>query len=370
MFDATPLPDIQLQVRGVTRRFGNFTALNDVSVDVRRGEFLTLLGPSGSGKSTLLNILAGFDNPTQGQLIQDGQDVTRKAAEARNFGMVFQGYALFPHMSVARNVAFPLRVRKVPAADQTRRVAEVLDRVGLTAHADKLPRQLSGGQQQRVALARALVFSPDILLLDEPLSALDKNLREQLQLEFQRIHRAFGTTFIFVTHDQTEALALSSRIAIFDRGRLMQIDAPDRIYTRPATRFVAEFLGQINLFAVQSVTASPNGILARFGSATLAAPGHLQGAGWIGVRPENMRLGTRPPQDGQNGVPVTVSGVSYHGPSVLVNLTTVPDGATNALSATMPAAAWASFDAARPLWLCWAPEDGLVFPPEAATANE
>ncbi|KGJ02064.1 spermidine/putrescine ABC transporter [Paracoccus versutus] len=349
---------------GITRKFGSFTALDDVSIDVRRGEFLTLLGPSGSGKSTLLNILAGFDAPTEGRLVQDGHDVTRKPAEARNFGMVFQGYALFPHMSVARNVAFPLRVRKVPESEQKRRVAEVLERVGLSAHADKLPRQLSGGQQQRVALARALVFSPDVLLLDEPLSALDKNLREQLQLEFQRIHREFKTTFIFVTHDQTEALALSSRIAIFNRGRLMQMDGPTDIYTRPSSRFVAEFLGQINLFRVENVTSAKDGISGRFGECLLAAPGHVRDPAWVGVRPENMRLKATQPDASQNAVPVTVNAVSYHGPTVLLSLTAATDGTTNVLSATMPASEWTDFDAQKPHWLCWSRDDSLVFPQE------
>ena len=214
---------VGVQAIDIGKSFGAFWALKNVSLDVDRGEFLTLLGPSGSGKTTFLMILAGFERATTGRLLSEGEDITAKSAESRSFGMVFQGYALFPHMTVAQNIAFPLKVRKVPRDVINRRVTEIIQRVGLGGQERKLPSKLSGGQQQRVALARALVFEPSVLLLDEPFSALDKHLRGRMQEEVKRLHKDFGTTFIFVTHDQIEALSLSSRIAIFNHGELLQI---------------------------------------------------------------------------------------------------------------------------------------------------
>ncbi len=244
---------VSLQAIGVGKSFGSFQALKNVTLDVGRGEFLTLLGPSGSGKTTFLMIVAGFEQPTVGRLMSEGEDITLRSAETRSFGMVFQGYALFPHMTVAQNIAFPLQVRKTPRDVTQRRVGEIIERVGLSGHESKLPAKLSGGQQQRVALARALVFEPSVLLLDEPFSALDKHLRGRMQDEVKRLHQEFGTTFIFVTHDQSEALSLSSRIAIFNHGELLQIAAPQEVYERPTSRFVAEFLGEINLLPVEDV---------------------------------------------------------------------------------------------------------------------
>src|SRR5690606_21273271 len=210
----------EIGATGIGKDFGEFTALADITLTVGRGEFLTLLGPSGSGKTTFLMILSGFEAPTAGRLTLDGRDMTRTPAEERAFGMVFQGYALFPHMTVEENIAFPLKVQKRSAAAEKRRVAEIVEMVGLGGHGHKRPSGLSGGQQQRVALARALVYEPPVLLLDEPFSALDKNLRGQMQEEMRRLHRETGTTFVFVTHDQSEALALSTRVAIFEKGRL------------------------------------------------------------------------------------------------------------------------------------------------------
>jgi putative spermidine/putrescine transport system ATP-binding protein len=224
-----------LRAVGIEKHYGATRALDGVSLDIEEGEFLTLLGPSGSGKTTFLMILAGFVAPTSGRIEENGVDVTKRPPEQRHYGMVFQGYALFPHMSVEDNIGFPLRTRRVAAAERRRRVDDIVEKVGLTEHLKKRPHQLSGGQQQRVALARALVFSPKVLLLDEPLSALDKNLRGQMQLELRRLHGETGTTFVFVTHDQSEALALSSRVAIFDEGRLQQVGAPDTSTRNRAT---------------------------------------------------------------------------------------------------------------------------------------
>ncbi|TIX02693.1 MAG: ABC transporter ATP-binding protein, partial [Mesorhizobium sp.] len=248
----------EIKAIGIGKSFGSFRALDDLTLDIGRGEFLTLLGPSGSGKTTFLMILAGFVQPTDGRLYSDGVDITERPAEQRAAGMVFQGYALFPHMSVEANIAFPLKVRKKSSAEIKRRVGEMIERVGLKGHEKKLPSQLSGGQQQRVALARALVFEPGVLLLDEPFSALDKGLRGQMQAEMKRLHQETGTTFVFVTHDQSEALALSSRVAIFNHGNLLQVGAPDEVYDRPASRFVAEFLGEINMLPLKGVRNADN----------------------------------------------------------------------------------------------------------------
>jgi putative spermidine/putrescine transport system ATP-binding protein len=222
----------------------------DLQLQVTEGEFLTLLGPSGSGKTTTLMMLAGFEAPDTGAIRVRGQAVHTLPPHRRNIGMVFQHYALFPHMSVAQNIAFPLDVRKIPATQKREKVAAALARVRLQGFDDRKPAQLSGGQQQRVALARALVFEPPIVLMDEPLGALDKNLREELQLEIKRIHRETGTTILYVTHDQAEAMTMSDRIALFNEGCIQQCAAPDVLYNAPANRFVAQFLGDNNFFAL------------------------------------------------------------------------------------------------------------------------
>src|SRR5882757_10190181 len=239
----------ELSLDRVSKHYGTVAALNDVSLSVARGEFLTLLGPSGSGKTTMLMAIAGFVAPTSGRILLNGQPIQHLPPDKRNFGMVFQGYALFPHLTVARNIAFPLEVRGTPKSEIDRKVGDALGLVQLGALADRLPRQLSGGQQQRVALARALVFAPHLLLLDEPLSALDRKLRADMQIELKAFHRKVGLTFIYVTHDQEEALSMSDRVAILRDGKLLQLGAPNELYERPATRFVAEFLGRSNFLA-------------------------------------------------------------------------------------------------------------------------
>lgn len=235
-----------LSLLGLTKRYGDFTALDDVSFDVSNGEFITVLGPSGSGKSTLLRIIAGFVDPTAGDVRIDGASILRRPPHRRNVGLVFQNYALFPHMSVRDNVAFPLRMRKIGRKDQDIRVAAALDLVQLAELADRFPRQLSGGQQQRVALARTLIFEPRVLLLDEPLGALDKKLREHMQTEIRRIQNKLGVTVFHVTHDQSEALAMSDRIVVMNVGRVAQVGRPEDIYNSPVDSFIAEFIGRGN----------------------------------------------------------------------------------------------------------------------------
>jgi putative spermidine/putrescine transport system ATP-binding protein len=237
----------RLKLVGLTKRFAGFFAVDALDLEVESGEFLTLLGPSGSGKTTTLMMIAGFVPPTAGEIFLDERPITAVAPDRRNIGVVFQHYALFPHMTVFDNVAFPLRMRRVAKPGIRRRVGEALAMVQLAGLETRMPRQLSGGQQQRVALARALVFQPEVLLMDEPLGALDKNLREQMQLELKRLHRSLGITVVYVTHDQAEALTLSDRIALMNRGRIEQLGAAQELYERPVNAFVAEFLGESNL---------------------------------------------------------------------------------------------------------------------------
>ncbi|MCO5091695.1 ABC transporter ATP-binding protein [Bosea sp. (in: a-proteobacteria)] len=227
---------------------GLTNAVEDVSIDIRKGEFISFLGPSGSGKTTTLMMIAGFEEPSHGGIMLAGNDLTRTKPWRRNIGMVFQNYALFPHLNVIANVGFPLKMRKRPPAEIAERVKRTLDMVGLSSFAHRLPRELSGGQQQRVALARGLVFDPDVLLLDEPLGALDKNLREHMQFEIKRIHQELGVTMIYVTHDQTEAMSMSDRVAVFNKGRIEHLADPLEIYRYPSTKFVGEFLGDSNFF--------------------------------------------------------------------------------------------------------------------------
>jgi putative spermidine/putrescine transport system ATP-binding protein len=230
----------------VEKMYGTFHAVRRLNLTIGRGEFLTFLGPSGSGKTTTLNMLAGFERPSQGAIMLDGKSVDRLPPYERNIGMVFQNYALFPHMSVANNVAFPLSVRKVPQAEIGPRVTRALEMVRLEQFKDRKPAQLSGGQQQRVALARALVFQPSLVLMDEPLGALDKKLREHMQIELKQIHEMLGVTIVYVTHDQSEALTMSDRVAIFESGSIVQIGTPGELYKMPATAFVASFIGENN----------------------------------------------------------------------------------------------------------------------------
>ncbi|MDR0602421.1 MAG: ABC transporter ATP-binding protein [Treponema sp.] len=236
-------------IGGVTKSFGDFTALNRVSLEINKGEFFSLLGPSGCGKTTLLRIIAGFEHPDNGSVTIDGDDVLPLPPNRRQVNTVFQNYALFPHLTVFENVAFPLRIRHVPKPEVLSRVNEYLRLVQLENHAQKRPNQLSGGQKQRVAIARALINEPRVLLLDEPLSALDAKLRQHMLIELDQIHDKIGITFIYVTHDQQEALSVSDRLAVMDQGNILQTGTPHEIYESPATNFVARFIGETNLFS-------------------------------------------------------------------------------------------------------------------------
>ena len=309
-----------LELRGIAKAYGALLAVADLSIRVARGEFLSLLGPSGSGKTTTLMMIAGLLQPSAGEIFLDSRPVTRLPPYKRNVGLVFQNYALFPHMTVERNIAFPLRMRDTGRDEIDRRVGDVLRLVGLPEHGRRFPKQLSGGQQQRVALARAMVFEPPILLMDEPLGALDKKLRGQMQLEIKRLHRQLGMSIVYVTHDQEEALVMSDRIAVFNMGRLEQIGNPVALYERPATRFVAEFLGDSNIFQ-GTATAQANGFCVleapglrlRAIANGAAAPGTPM---VVAVRPERIRLSaTAPIADAENVVAGRIAEIVYLGQS-------------------------------------------------------
>ncbi len=273
---------------------GETLIVRDLNLDIRRGEFLTLLGPSGSGKTTCLMMLAGFETPTGGEIRLDNQIINRVPPYKRNIGMVFQNYALFPHMTVAENLRFPLQVRKLPAADVDARVRRALGMVQLENFAARYPQQLSGGQQQRIALARALVFDPQLVLMDEPLGALDKNLRERMQLEIKHIQRTLGITVVFVTHDQSEALTMSDRIAVFNHGVIQQIDSPETLYEYPANSFVANFIGENNALngTVLAIEGDECDVRLDCGTMLRARAGNVGAGGrtLLSVRPERVVL--------------------------------------------------------------------------------
>ena len=284
-----------LEIRNVTRRFGSLVAVDRVSLAIEAGEFFTLLGPSGCGKTTLLRMVAGFDEPDEGQLLLDGKSLAGIPSERRPVHTVFQSYALFPHMTVAGNIAFPLEMAGRPREEIDRRVKEALALVHLEDKPESFPHELSGGQKQRVALARGLVNKPRLLLLDEPLGALDAKLREEMQVELINLQREVGVTFVFVTHAQYEALALSHRIAVMNDGRVEQLDTPDRLYTAPANRFVAGFIGKINLFDVEVVEAAHAHFTLRAAGLGDFAAAPVEGVrtgdrGAFALRPELVRI--------------------------------------------------------------------------------
>jgi putative spermidine/putrescine transport system ATP-binding protein len=317
-----------LELRDVRKLYGRTAAVDGVNLTLRRGEFLTFLGPSGSGKTTTLAMVAGLQTPTSGRIILDGQPLDPLPRYRRYIGMVFQHDALFPHMTVAKNIAFPLAMRKTEAEERKRRVAEALRLVGLPDFGDRFPNQLSGGQQQRVALARAMVFQPPLLLMDEPLGALDKKLREQMQLEILRLHRELGMSILYVTHDQEEALVMSDRIAVFNDGRIQQIGSAEELYERPISRFVAGFLGESNLIrgkvvgidSGECVLESRHGRLRAFNTAQLKAGDEAV----VAVRPERLTI-TVASAERENLVKGRVVEVIYLGQSRKYVLKTADD---------------------------------------------
>jgi spermidine/putrescine transport system ATP-binding protein len=352
-----------VRLTGIGKRFGTEAAVRDVDIDIAPGEFVSLLGPSGCGKSTTLRIIAGLTKPDSGQVHLAGRDVTALPVRERQVGMVFQSLALFPHMSVSRNVAFGLRMRRLPAAEIGRRVAAVLDMVRLSNMAEKLPAQLSGGQQQRVALARALVIEPRVLLLDEPLSALDRNLREEMQGEIRRITRQIDVTSVFVTHDQQEAFALSDRIAVMNAGRIEQYDTPRGLFTRPRTAFVAAFTGVGNLFGARRGKGARDAVL-DFGAAVTVKDDLPDGEFRIGLRPEQVCLSPAATTAPRHAIAGRVGKVVYLGTSVEVEV--APEQAPDThFTVRMPATSWPGGgdgpSPGEPVWLSWDEAAALVF---------
>ncbi|MGH9133168.1 MAG: ABC transporter ATP-binding protein [Ilumatobacteraceae bacterium] len=360
-------------LEGVWKRFGDFVAVGGADIAIGRGEFFAMLGPSGCGKTTTLKMIAGFEQPTEGRVLLEGSDVSRTPPYKRNVNTVFQQYALFPHMTVAENVAFGPRSKKTPRAEFEPRVRQMLDIVRLAEFADRKPSQLSGGQQQRVALARALVNYPSALLLDEPLAALDLKLREAMQLELKRIQREVGITFVFVTHDQGEALTMSDRIAVMSEGRVEQIGTPEDIYHRPASLFVAGFIGSANLL--------PGTISERHGDEAdveLAAGPTVRAAGLgdigtgsrvsVMLRPERLRVSQHAGNDGTS-LPGTVTDVIFQGASARLGLA-LADG-TELVTHVGTDAALPFLRPGDPIHVTWTPQSAYLLPgwPQRAGAT-
>ena len=309
----------RVELRNISRKYGHFDAVKNVNLTIEAGEFMTFLGPSGSGKTTTLNLIAGFSDVSAGEIAIGGTEMHRIPPYRRNLGVVFQSYALFPHMTVAQNISFPLEQRKIPRAQRQHLVREAIQLVELQGLESRVPSQLSGGQQQRAALARALVFKPNVLLLDEPLGALDKKLREALQDELKRIHNNVRSTFIFVTHDQEEALSLSDRIAIFNKGAIEQVGTGQQLYEAPETLFVARFLGDSNTWKGERLANGPQSSVLSVGGNRIVAPLTAdESRNVLLLRPEKLRLRPRdgqPPPPGHNKLAATVTATTYLGSS-------------------------------------------------------
>jgi len=358
-------PAAAVRLDGISKRFGDVVALHGVSLQVRRGELMTLLGPSGCGKTTLLNLVAGFLAPDTGEIAIDGARVTDLPTWRREIGMTFQNYALFPHMSVASNVGYGLRARRLEKTEIARLVAAALELVKLTGLEDRKPRQLSGGQQQRVALARALVVRPKVLLLDEPFSALDRNLRGSMQVELREIQRKLDVTTIFVTHDQGEALSLSDHIAVMAEGGIRQLGTPDDVYRRPADRFVASFVGDVNVLRARlerrdggTATVALNTARVTVPSAPLdgAPPG---AAVDLFVRPEDLRVAEGGTAAVLHG---TVAALVYQGGHVDVHVDTLDAGAGRVLLRIPGQAAMARWPLGTRVGIALATEEAVAFP--------
>ncbi|GHF03755.1 polyamine-transporting ATPase [Aliiroseovarius zhejiangensis] len=358
MTDQTPL----VRIEGLSKHFGPTVALDDLTLDIAQGEFVTFLGPSGCGKSTTLRILGGFERPTTGRVILDGEDVTNQPPEKRHVNMVFQDYALFPHMTVAQNVAFGLELKGMGKAAIKRRLDEILSFLELDAFGDRYPVQLSGGQRQRVALARALAPDPALLLLDEPLGALDAKLRGQVQQELKSIQRRTHKTFFFVTHDQEEALTMSDRIVVMNKGRVEQDGTPEELYFRPASRFVAEFIGETNLLSGQMRGTEGDKVVMDWQGAILMgkAPDKLPGEGQpitASVRLEKLGFHAERPQTG-NAVQGRVVGKTFLGSRMAMQIA-VGDGGDALLRAYVDAETGQSVGN-DPVWIGWEADNMAV----------
>ena len=373
--DSSPMPgedrDVAIALEGVSKRFGKADAVRGVTLAIGEGEFFSLLGPSGCGKTTTLRMIAGFEVPDEGRIVLQQQDVTTVSANHRPINMVFQQYALFPHMSIYDNVAFGLKIKRVPRSERRDRVLELLDVVGLEGFERRHPRQLSGGQQQRVALARALVNRPAALLLDEPLGALDVKLRKQMQFELKRIQHELGTTFVYVTHDQEEALAMSDRIAVMNGGRVEQIGGPREIYEHPRTAFVADFIGSLNALDLTVDELVGACAVMRFGEGERVVVPVGSGTGTgdslrVAMRPERVQIAPAgsPGIDGGSRLEGTIAEVVYLGMYTQFHVDT---RAGRVVSHHLADDSVESFEPGLPVALCWEAEHTSVIGAAAPT---
>ncbi|WLR93251.1 ABC transporter ATP-binding protein [Shinella zoogloeoides] len=359
-----------LTVQKLSKHYGDFVALAETDLIVADGEFLTLLGPSGSGKTTLLSLVAGLARPDGGAVLIGSDDVTYSAPHLRDIGVVFQNYALFPHMTILENIAFPLKMRKVEAGEAKRRAHEALEMIRLPHIAQRYPRELSGGQQQRVALARCMVYRPSIILMDEPLGALDKKLREHMQLEIKRIHRELGATIIYVTHDQEEAMTMSDRICLMNSGRIEQLGTPGDLYFRPQTLFVADFLGESNLLPAKveavkggeiAVAIGVNGVRGRALADGRLAPGATV---HIMIRPQNLSIAPAGAADGAK-LQATVTDVMVTGSLTKVYMKAAEEGLPDLVAAFPTRASGETFRMGDRVALAWHGTDAVAIPESA-----
>ena len=344
---------------GVVKRFGAATAVDGVSLDIAQGEFFALLGPSGCGKTTLLRMLAGFETPSEGRILLDGDDVSQVPPHRRPVNMMFQNYALFPHLTVEGNIGFGLRQEKTDKLEIADRVAEMLALIRLQGFGPRRVDQLSGGQRQRVALARALIKRPRVLLLDEPMAALDKKLRAETQFELMELQRKLGTTFVIVTHDQEEAMIVADRIAVMEHGRLAQVAAPSEIYERPNSRWVADFIGEVTLLEGMLADGAIETGLGRF-RAAIPGGGKKRDTAWLALRPEKIRIGAERPMGGElNAVAGTVFEIGYRGDMSIFKVR-LADRSLMKVALANTSRGNPSFEIDQLVWLSWPPEAGWV----------
>jgi spermidine/putrescine transport system ATP-binding protein len=360
-----------VELKGVSKSFGDYQALHETNISIQNGEFITLLGPSGCGKTTLLRLISGFEKPDTGRIFINGRDVTELPPEQRHLNMVFQSYALFPHMSVFENVAFGLRCKKVPNPEIQRRVIDVLRMVKLDQLAERLPNQLSGGQQQRVAIARAVVNEPIVLLLDEPLSALDYNLRKAMQIELKQLQRRLGITFIFVTHDQEEALSMSDRVAVMNEGFVEQLGTPKNVYEEPATIYVAEFIGETNIFITEILETYDNKLVVDIEGKRFALNNKKdlvpKQKAYVIVRPEDITVWGEneiTPEESKNMLPGIVEQVIYKGSTVELIVRLPSDKKISAAEFFNEDDEKLDYHITEKVWIDWIPGWEVILPYE------
>ncbi len=372
------MTDTIVSIRGITKRFGSVEALKNISIDIQQGEIFALLGPSGCGKSTLLRLISGFESPSEGELLLDGNDMTALPPNKRPINMVFQSYAVFPHMNVEDNVAYGLKMEKVPAKEIKERVAIALEQVHLSNFSQRKPDQLSGGQRQRVALARALVKRPRVLLLDEPLSALDAKLRDAMRLELVKLQESVGVTFIIVTHDQAEAMAMADRIAVLESGTLRQVASPAELYAHPADAFVADFIGNINAFDVQQISTIDTGVALHIDElgviewfseppSTISIPASSEDKveATLSVRPEHVSISTTIPANDQVSIEGTLGDIAFQGQHSIAEIRLDNGRSISAIIANDQALILPGANKQLRIWAHWSINNMLLLPKKA-----